>query len=194
MKDLMIKLTILMIFIVLSINLYCQSTDMPVLPIDSLTGKITYTDIVYLDSTITKDELFMVGREWMAKSFKSATDVLKMDDKEEGVMVGKGTMPFNSKTMGIEAPMMDLHFTISVYLKNGKYKYEITDFVLEENMLGMEFFMESFYFRELIEPMKRPSKKKSIYFLNQLNENMNILINSLKINMASAKSPNKSDW
>ncbi len=183
-----------MIFIVLSINLYCQSTDMPVLPIDSLTGKITYTDIVYLDSTITKDELFMVGREWMAKSFKSATDVLKMDDKEEGVMVGKGTMPFNSKTMGIEAPMMDLHFTISVYLKNGKYKYEITDFVLEENMLGMEFFMESFYFRELIEPMKRPSKKKSIYFLNQLNENMNILINSLKINMASAKSPNKSDW
>jgi hypothetical protein len=58
-------------------------------PIDSLTHKITYTEVVYLDSLTDKQEIFSRAREWFASAYKSSINVIQMDDKEGGKIVGK---------------------------------------------------------------------------------------------------------
>ncbi len=96
------------------------------LPIDNETGKITFTEVVYVDdSTTTKDELYSLAREWFAKTFKSSQSVLQMDDKELGKLIGKANFSIN-RTAYLTDSYVD--FTISIYLKDGRYKYQITDF------------------------------------------------------------------
>ena len=50
-------LFILLSFIVIPI--YGQKQKVPEFPIDSSTGKIVYTEVIYLDSTVSKVDLFI---------------------------------------------------------------------------------------------------------------------------------------
>ena len=57
----------------------------PNLPIDSTTHLITYSEVVKVDGN--KDELYSRAREWFAKTYNSAKNVIQMDDKDK--IVGK---------------------------------------------------------------------------------------------------------
>ena len=54
--------------------------------------------------------------------------------------------------------------------------------------------METFYYRESIKPIMRPSKVKSIYLVNQLKEEMHILISSLKNTLPNTNKLKNSEW
>ncbi len=96
------------------------------LPFDKQTGKITFSEVIHVgDSSTTRDELYSRAREWFARAFKSSQNVLMMDDKESGKLIGKGNL---SIVPGLYLTDSRVDFTLSLYLKNGRYKYEITDF------------------------------------------------------------------
>lgn len=90
-------------------------------PINSETQKVDFTEAIEIDTT-NKNELYSRAREWFAHTFISANDVLQMDDKDNGKLIGKATdkMP----EMGANAVM---HFTVSIYIKDNKYKYSFSD-------------------------------------------------------------------
>ena len=67
MKTNLTKLFILLLFAL------SNSSSGQTLPIDSTTGKITYTEVVKVDS-ITKDQLYSRALVWFTKTFKSAKD------------------------------------------------------------------------------------------------------------------------
>jgi hypothetical protein len=95
-------------------------------------GKIIYTEVIEMPN-LTKDILYTRAYEWFAKSFNDAKNVIQMQDKEAGRLIGKGSfgdinVSINFGLVGVKG---NVNFTISVYLKDGKYKYEITDFVHE---------------------------------------------------------------
>lgn len=94
-------------------------------PIDSVTGKIIYTEIVKADST-TKEKLYLKGREWLANTFKSSKEVIEMDDKEAGLIIGKGTL-----VVSLNGDWGYIHFTVALYFKDGRYKYEIKNITHE---------------------------------------------------------------
>lgn len=95
------------------------------LPFDTETGRIIFTEVVYInDSTRTKDELYSIAREWFAKSFKDSQNVLQMEDKAFGKLIGKGSAVIQKTSFLGES---NVDFTISIYLKDGRYKYVIAD-------------------------------------------------------------------
>jgi hypothetical protein len=102
--------------------------EKPNLPIDIETNTITYTEVVVLDTTLKKDELYSRAREWFAKTYKSANSVIQMDDKEDGKIVGRASIPITYNSIGIIAPGGSISYNISVYVKDGKYKYEFANF------------------------------------------------------------------
>jgi hypothetical protein len=105
-----------------------QKKETPILPIDSATSKITYSEVVFVDSLTNKNELFLRAREWFAKTYKSSMNVIQMEDKENGKIVGKASMQVYHKLGGSNYPSGYINYTIFVYIKDGRYKYEITDF------------------------------------------------------------------
>ena len=115
------------LFLMFSITVFCKN-ETPVLPIDSISKKITYTDKVFVDSATNKQELFSRAREWFAKTYKSSSKVIQMEDKESGKIIGKALMQVYHKGLGMSFESGYINYTFSIYIKDGKYKYEVTDF------------------------------------------------------------------
>src|SRR6185312_12849833 len=90
------------------------------LPVDPSTHLITYTGVVQVSGT--QSELYSRAREWFAKTYNSAQSVIQMDDKDK--IVGKPLMIAYYKNYHFGR----IYYTVSVYLKDGKYKYEFTNF------------------------------------------------------------------
>lgn len=96
------------------------------LPLNSETNLIEYSELVKIDSTTTQKELYSRAKEWVAITFKSAKDVIQMDDSENGILILKGIMPISG---GMYLADGKVDFTMKIQLKNGRYKYWITNFI-----------------------------------------------------------------
>jgi hypothetical protein len=96
--------------------------------IDSATHRVAYTGVVEVAGT-SKAELYSRAREWFAASFVSAKAVLEMDDREAGKLVGNASSQFIVDFGGIlgQSPIT-LWRRIRVEVKEGKYRYSLTDF------------------------------------------------------------------
>lgn len=109
----------LVICIIASIN-FSKAQDIN-LPFDSITKEITYSEIVKVDSA-TKEELFYRARTWFVKTYADAKNVIQIQDKESGEIVGKG-----SSKIPFMISYILLNHAIYIYAKDGRYKYIITE-------------------------------------------------------------------
>jgi len=116
------KVSFLILAIFLSFSAFCQN-----LPIDSASHKITYTEVVDIPDA-KKDQLYSLAKEWFARTYNSSQKVLQVQDLEAGKLIGKALS--KSTLKGYDAGYVK--YTISVFVKDGKYKYEITDLAHEK--------------------------------------------------------------
>ena len=103
----------------------------PLLPVDSLTHKVTYQGVVQVPGASQAD-LYVRAREWFATSFGSAKAVLEMDDKEAGKLIGNAHGEYMQRFMGRESPTT-LWRTINIQVKDGRFKYTISNFATGTN-------------------------------------------------------------
>lgn len=156
---------------------------------------LTYTEVVTVDGLV-KDQLFVKGRQWFNDAWKSSKDVLQITDKETGELSGKGIIStyYDYKPpMGASVKVpVDFNVSISIYVKDGRYKYEFTNFKAVEGTDGMSAL--GILTKSSISPVKFSfsSQKKSdaIYqsLKLHLNERLIEMIATLKNTMASMKS------
>ncbi|MVN76906.1 DUF4468 domain-containing protein [Hymenobacter sp. HMF4947] len=124
----MFKPLLISSLLALSFSASAQTAPAGPLPLSAETHRITYTDVVDVPGA-TKDELYTRASEWFAKTYNSANNVLQMQDRTAGQLVGKPVLATTVRSLGANYPAGIVKYTISVYLKDGKYKYEITDLV-----------------------------------------------------------------
>lgn len=81
------------------------------------------SEVVSVDSTTTKETLYSNALSFFATTFKSAQNVIQMQDPESGKVIGKGLLSNGRKV------------TITIACKEGKYKYDIEYDELTETRL-----------------------------------------------------------
>ncbi|KAF5078477.1 hypothetical protein DSECCO2_140150 [anaerobic digester metagenome] len=120
-------LGILLLFSIFYLNVFSQEA-------------IVYSEVVEVSDT-DKDELFIRAREWFNETFNSSRDVLQISDKETGELSGKGLMKVNYtfNYMGKRNFSCDVRFQVSLWVRDGRYKYEFTNFFIEGNDDSIEF-------------------------------------------------------
>ncbi|MGV8094512.1 MAG: DUF4468 domain-containing protein [Mangrovibacterium sp.] len=91
----------------------------------------SYSEVIEVPGK-TADQLYASARMWFADNFKSANDVLQMDDSKAGILIGKGnTTVAENYSVSMGVPMTsewNTHFTIKVMVKDGRYKCDMYDF------------------------------------------------------------------
>ncbi|PTR01399.1 uncharacterized protein with TBP-like fold DUF4468 [Mucilaginibacter yixingensis] len=89
-----------------------------------------FSEIVKVDSAQLKSNLYAKSIQWFALTFKDSKSVLQMQDERNGLVIGKGTFPFQttSGTKYYPGTIEYVTFTIKIQVKDGKYKYEISDY------------------------------------------------------------------
>ncbi|PWG82674.1 DUF4468 domain-containing protein [Pararcticibacter amylolyticus] len=90
-------------------------------------GDIQYERIYDLDSTIKKDELYSRAIRWMAKIFIDSKEVIRIADKENGNIVGKGS--FDIVTSSFWGIKYRIQMITDITVKDKKYKILFNQFV-----------------------------------------------------------------
>jgi len=187
------KIVFLILFIGISIT-YGQK-ETPNLPIDSQTNKISYSEVVNVDSLSKKQELYSRAREWFARAFKSSTNVIQMEDKENGKIVGKALMQVYHKALGSNYPSGCINYTVSIYLKDGRYKYQFSDFYHSGSGNVPDYGPCEQMISTTRKTMGMSYQKTFNYYLYQMDNDIKDLILSLKLAMKiNSSNSKKSDW
>jgi hypothetical protein len=124
------KLIFILLFAICFCTLKAQKYDSG-FPVDKF-GKIIYTEVVNMDS-VKKDELFLRAKSCFVKLFKDANRVIQNEDKENGSITGKGLIEIHLKAVGLVVPGGWVNFILNISVKDGKYKYNISDLRHEGN-------------------------------------------------------------
>jgi tetratricopeptide (TPR) repeat protein len=96
--------------------------------IDNETGLVMIDNITKAEG-ISKDELYSNAKVWLASFFNSATDVIKLDDKENGIIISKGLFAFEWKGGLFKMNYYsNCYFTLKIYCKEGRFRVIWTDF------------------------------------------------------------------
>ncbi|MDC3104919.1 DUF4468 domain-containing protein [bacterium] len=94
-------------------------------PIDDKTNLINFKEVVKTDG-FSKNELYSIYREWFVDRFNSADDVLQMEEKESGKLIGKAFQDIIAPT-GLLPVTLKLHYTIKFMFKENRFMYQITN-------------------------------------------------------------------
>lgn len=102
----------------LSLTMNAQEKLNDIFPL--INGSVTYTNIVKVDS-ISKDEMYNRAKHWLAYNY----DYFKIDDNDELICQGN-----------IQVGNAHVSQIITIKIKEGRYKYEITNFRVIEHSVS----------------------------------------------------------
>ena len=172
-----------MIFTILLIAVFTTAfTQTPILPIDSTTNLITYSAVV--EAKGTKDELFSRAREWFAKTYNSAQSVIQMEDKDK--IIGRALTQVYRKVAIGTYEYGYVNYTISIYFKDDKYKYEVTNLYHTGQSIEDGRIPDFGPCEEMMNEKKKHLQKIYYNLLIQADINIKALISGLKKDMSTA--------
>jgi hypothetical protein len=109
-----------------------RAADAAGLPVDPQTKLITYQGVVEVPG-VSKADLYTRAYAWVANAYRSANAVVQMQDKEAGQLVAKGLTRITVRTMGMDMDAGVIRHTLTIYVKDGRYKYVLTNLTHEDS-------------------------------------------------------------
>ncbi len=85
---------------------------------------LEYEKVFQVDNAITNDELFNRARSWFVDTYKDASKVLQVEDKESGELVGAAILTHSYGVL-LTPMKMTIDYRISVRIKEGRYKVRV---------------------------------------------------------------------
>lgn len=92
---------------------------------DPTTGRILYSEVVPV-ADASQAELYARAKLWFADTFKATKAVVQVDDKEAGILQGTAFQEIAVADGGVPVAVK-LWYTVKIALKDGRYKYDIHD-------------------------------------------------------------------
>ena len=97
--------------------------------IDSVTGGMIYSEVVQVPGA-TADQLYGRAKSFLVKAFTNESAVTQLDNKEEGVVGGRGklSMALNMGQMMLTGQTnMSYEMAVEIRVKDGRYRYEFSN-------------------------------------------------------------------
>lgn len=166
----------------------------PIMPlVDSL---VVYSDVVNVDSA-GKVELYERAKRFFVINYKSANDVIQLDDKENGEITGKGgfKVTYNQGIAGHQPT--NVSHIISIAVKDGRYKYTIYNLRCNYYSSGTTIGTSYIKGYDVNNPMELYafSKIKMLRrYATDVNKEITEFITGMKLFMAKKGDAKKDDW
>ena len=178
------KTILLSSFLMLSSIVFAQE-----LPINEKTGKVSYEGIVKVEGSSATD-LYIKANEWFAMTFNSANNVIQMQDKDAGKIIGKGAIEVEKS--GYPNGVFD--FTIKFTAKEGRYRYVITDIAHDKRGSALNGSGGAIENEKPACGSMNMFKKHWNKLKIQANNKLTVLSNDLTNHMSANNSEDDDDW
>jgi len=104
--------------------------DAVLLPVDAESKLISYKEVVTVAGTPT--ELFNRAIEWVNKQYKNPADATKVRNPATGIIDIIHRIELVRDDKGISRPAGIVDYSLKIELKEGRYRYTITNFNLKD--------------------------------------------------------------
>ena len=184
------KFGTLLVIIFCTLALKVEAQDFPR---DSLTQKIDFVGVVPA-AGYTKSSGFDRGLVILHRMYKQADTKISVTDKDNGIIVLNGFTQLMEKTKsGVMAPNPELVlYKLTLSFKNGKYRYEFTDFV--QNRAGTVNHIEKWIDHNVPGDHFYSKEDKIPESLAFLYADIQKRIDEIKTGMLGDKTIEKKDW
>ena len=191
MKSEMKTFSILALSCLMSLSSIAQKNAAPVpvsLPLDSITHLVTYEKVVPVQGA-SREVLYKRALEWFNAYYKNPTEVIRENDVEKGRITGKPRFKIYNPAdkEGTKTDAGTVQYTITLAVKEGKFKYELTEFNWKQpSYYALERWMDTK--AQMYTPVYN-------HYLTQTDEAVKELIKNLKSAMMSDKPvKDKDNW
>lgn len=181
------KALFLLISIIVISSSHAQETKK-----DSLNGIFPLKgNVVYYEEVVsqdgTKDELYIKAKSALVDMFKSSNKVIQMEDKEAGILIGKGFFKISFGVMS----NYDVFFTLKIQAKDGRYKIDMYDINTSDSVTIEGYTATSEWTLDEWEYVLK-NKKRS----KKLNDKIISFFETIKtlIKESNTSSPSNNDW
>lgn len=183
--------------------------------------KLSYSEVVQVED-VSKDDLFNRALVFLStnfnivkkdrstpfhKGFNVVDQQIVLQDKDNGQVISKIQFNYNPGILTYSEQVIGtIEFTLAVFTKDGRYKYEATDFVhtpTNKNHFGRFYNNDSMSF-VLLKLDEFPNKvnklnkstKDKIYrdIISQCKNYSDDLTNNLKVALSNSISSENDDW
>jgi hypothetical protein len=94
----------------------------------SQTNKVEFSEVLQAKD-VAASNLFVRAKLWFADSFEDSKRVLEVDDKDAGILSGKGAFAYEPNVLsGNSSIRGTIRFSLKITVKDGRYKIELSDF------------------------------------------------------------------
>jgi hypothetical protein len=167
----------------------------PAIQVDTAAHKICYKGVIDAPGQ-KKDDLFTNAREWYQKDFEFSHAFVTMADRGSGHLIGRAT-EFGFYVKGLVSLNFNFAFIIDIRVKDGKVRYEITDFTILDDITD-DLYPVWFSADKYVNDPKYKNKKgeftgKALRELAYIDGNAKMLITGLKDDIVNKTSVHKSD-
>ncbi|PKN70794.1 MAG: hypothetical protein CVU54_03925 [Deltaproteobacteria bacterium HGW-Deltaproteobacteria-12] len=97
-------------------------------------NQLIYTEVVAVPD-VNKQALFQRANIWAVSAFNNAKTAIQVNDKESGQIIGKSALKYRQSFIGGSNNTLGyINFVFKIFIKDGRYKYEFSEFVHEASL------------------------------------------------------------
>lgn len=148
---------------------------------------IYYSEVIQVEGA-SQNDLYVRSKQFFAEAFKSANHVIQMDEKDAGIIMGKGSAKVYISNFGATSSFV-VNFSIKLQSKDGRFKYELYDFSHDGVGPLEQWFYKSNYYKKNGNPKKIQEQVKT-----QTLSIINDLIAAIKTNMQKPAVSSDEKW
>lgn len=152
-------------------------------------GEVEYQSVEIADS-MSATAIYQAVRLWFVETFPDSREVLEVDDKEQGLLIGTGWSNISGGSVGPYPIDNKLWFTLKIEIKEGRYRWKLYNLQRQAPPTSIDYSPDKFSLESAYPPGKPPGDKVNRKFKKSTLENLQSTINSLR---AAVKKAKKSD-
>ncbi|HCC51120.1 MAG TPA: hypothetical protein DEQ30_02950 [Porphyromonadaceae bacterium] len=116
------RFVVLFVLTLISIKMFSQGEFIcDILPAKD--GRVFYSEVIKTED-MSASELYSNAKKWVSTTFRSAKSVIQ-SDVDGSIIVIKGRLSYITSA--------DTPFTLTIQFKDGRFKYELTDLMMDIN-------------------------------------------------------------
>jgi hypothetical protein len=124
------------------LNALCLTAQQDSLELPMLQdGRVGLEGIERVDS-VGQKELYNRAKIYFVEAFKSAKDVIQMDDPTTGILIGKGIFTIYDVRL-LTTTEHTIRFMLRIEVKEGKYRYILSDLFRERDIYSSGYAVSS---------------------------------------------------
>ncbi len=90
--------------------------------------ELKFSKVIQSENNADKATLYASLRSFMATYYRNSQDVIQMDDKDAGILIGKATSIFDAPSMVLSAYEGWLDYNLKLQARDGRVRVEVSHF------------------------------------------------------------------